>query len=42
MKPIKKLVKEKVKAIICLGTNNNKLIKEFGKIVSYIYDTQKY
>jgi UDP-N-acetylmuramoylalanine--D-glutamate ligase len=33
---LKPLVFEKVKAIICLGKDNKKLRKEFGKIVEYI------
>ena len=32
------LVKEKVKAIICLGTDNKKIIKSFGKIVDIILE----
>jgi UDP-N-acetylmuramoylalanine--D-glutamate ligase len=35
---LKPLVKEKVKAIICLGKDNEKLHKAFGDIVEYIDD----
>ena len=34
------LVKEKVKAIICLGTDNKKIIKSFGKVVSTILEAK--
>jgi UDP-N-acetylmuramoylalanine--D-glutamate ligase len=33
------LVKEKVKAIICLGTDNRKIHESFGKFVSPIVNT---
>jgi len=33
------LVNDKVKAIVCLGTDNSKLIKSFGGIVEIIQDT---
>jgi len=33
------LVKDKVKAIVCLGTDNSKLIKTFGGVVELIQDT---
>jgi UDP-N-acetylmuramoylalanine--D-glutamate ligase len=36
---IKPLVKEKVKAIVCLGTDNEKLHREFGDDVEMIVDT---
>jgi len=36
---IKELVKEKVKAIICLGTDNRKIHEAFGNIVSPIANT---
>ncbi len=36
---IKDLVKEKVKAIICLGTDNRKIHEAFGNIVSPIVNT---
>jgi len=34
------LVKEKVKAIICIGVDNSKLIDTFGKATEMIYETQ--
>lgn len=34
------LVKEKVKAIVCLGVNNEKIHQAFGSIVKTIVDTQ--
>ena len=37
---IKDLVKEKVKAIVCLGKDNIKIHKAFGNIVSTIVDTE--
>ncbi len=37
---IKDLVKEKVKAIVCLGKDNIKIHKAFGNIVSTIIDTE--
>ena len=37
---IKKLVKEKVKAIICLGIDNEKLHEAFGDVVDTIVDVQ--
>ncbi|MCS5662793.1 MAG: UDP-N-acetylmuramoyl-L-alanine--D-glutamate ligase [Flavobacteriales bacterium] len=33
------LVKDKVKAIVCLGTDNSKLIRTFGGVVELIQDT---
>ena len=36
---IKNLVKEKVKAIVCLGKDNTKIHNEFGDIVEVIEDT---
>ena len=38
-KLIKSLVREKVKAIVCLGTDNKKLHEEFGDDVEMIVDT---
>ncbi|MEI8138157.1 MAG: UDP-N-acetylmuramoyl-L-alanine--D-glutamate ligase, partial [Bacteroidota bacterium] len=32
------MVKEKVKAIICLGADNKKIIKAFGKMVELIVE----
>jgi UDP-N-acetylmuramoylalanine--D-glutamate ligase len=37
---LKELVKEKVKAIVCLGTNNQKIHEAFKDDVSIIVDTQ--
>ncbi len=37
--PLFHLVKEKVRAIICLGADNSKLKKVFGEMVDEIYDT---
>lgn len=37
---IEDLVRKKVKAIICLGVDNTKLHKAFGRMVSTIIDTQ--
>jgi len=37
---LKNLVKEKVKAIVCLGINNRPIHKAFGDIVETIIDTQ--
>jgi len=34
------LVNEKVKAIICLGVNNDKIIKAFGNVVDIMVETQ--
>ncbi|MEN7548873.1 UDP-N-acetylmuramoyl-L-alanine--D-glutamate ligase [Rapidithrix thailandica] len=34
------LVKKNVKAIICLGKDNRKLLKHYNEMVSYIYETQ--
>ncbi|HBY68727.1 MAG TPA: UDP-N-acetylmuramoyl-L-alanine--D-glutamate ligase, partial [Flavobacteriaceae bacterium] len=34
------LVNEKVKAIVCLGVDNEKLTKQFGNIVDMIVETQ--
>ena len=36
---IKELVKEKVKAIVCMGTDNRKIHEAFGDIVSLIVNT---
>jgi UDP-N-acetylmuramoylalanine--D-glutamate ligase len=36
---LKALVKEKVKAIVCLGVDNSKIHKEFGSLVDAIFDT---
>ena len=33
------LVREKVKAIICLGIDNSKLIEAFGKVVEPLVET---
>ncbi len=38
-KIIKNLVQQKVKAIICLGKNNLKIINFFSKIIPYIIET---
>lgn len=37
---LKELVKQKVKAIVCLGTDNKKIIKAFSKFVDTIVETQ--
>jgi UDP-N-acetylmuramoylalanine--D-glutamate ligase len=37
---LKDLVKEKVKAIVCMGINNDKIHKAFGKDVSLMVNTQ--
>lgn len=37
---IKELVKEKVKAIVCLGTNNQNIHNAFGDVVERIVDTK--
>jgi UDP-N-acetylmuramoylalanine--D-glutamate ligase len=34
------LVNEKVKAIICLGVDNNKIIKAFGNVVDIMVETE--
>jgi UDP-N-acetylmuramoylalanine--D-glutamate ligase len=34
------LVREKVKAIICLGIENDKIIKTFGNVIDLIVETQ--
>ena len=34
------VVRQKVKALICLGVDNHKLVDYFGKTVSSIYETQ--
>lgn len=34
------LVREKVKAIICLGVDNHKIIQTFGNVVDFIIETQ--
>ncbi|MBL0054175.1 MAG: UDP-N-acetylmuramoyl-L-alanine--D-glutamate ligase [Bacteroidetes bacterium] len=36
---LEELVKDKVKAIVCLGTDNKKIIKAFGKYVDIIVET---
>ncbi len=36
---LRELVKQKVKAIVCLGTDNTKIHKAFGDVVSLITDT---
>ena len=36
---LKDLVKQKVKAIVCLGVDNKKIIKAFFKIVDVIVET---
>src|SRR5690606_21595990 len=33
------LVNEKVKAIICLGVDNGKIIETFGGIIDHVYET---
>ena len=37
---IRELVQEKVKAIVCLGTDNDKIHQAFGEIVPTVVDTQ--
>lgn len=37
--PMKELVTEKVKAIVCMGTDNRKIHEAFGEIVSLIVNT---
>jgi UDP-N-acetylmuramoylalanine--D-glutamate ligase len=37
---IKKLVKKKVKAIVCLGVDNEKIHREFSRVVPVITDTK--
>jgi UDP-N-acetylmuramoylalanine--D-glutamate ligase len=37
---LKSLVGEKVKAIVCLGLENEKIHEAFGDIVPFIYDTK--
>ncbi|MBI4931262.1 MAG: UDP-N-acetylmuramoyl-L-alanine--D-glutamate ligase [Bacteroidetes bacterium] len=39
-KMLQELVKQKVKAIVCLGTDNKKIIKAFSKIVDVIVQTK--
>ena len=39
-KLIEKQVKEKVRVLICLGKDNEKLKKAFGEVVKEIYETQ--
>lgn len=34
------LVRQKVKALICLGADNHKLVDYFGRTISFIYETQ--
>ncbi len=36
---LEELVKTKVKAIVCLGKDNAKIIKAFGEMVEHIYET---
>ena len=36
---LKDLVKEKVKAIVCMGTDNRKIHEAFGNIVSLMVNT---
>ncbi|TAL60185.1 MAG: UDP-N-acetylmuramoyl-L-alanine--D-glutamate ligase [Bacteroidetes bacterium] len=36
---LKELVKQKVKAIVCLGTDNKKIIKAFSKLVDTVVET---
>ena len=36
---LKELVKEKVKAIVCMGTENRKIHEAFGDIVSLMVNT---
>lgn len=36
---LEELVKDKVKAIVCLGKDNAKIIKAFGGMVEHIYET---
>jgi UDP-N-acetylmuramoylalanine--D-glutamate ligase len=38
--PMKELVKEKVKAIVCMGTENRKIHEAFGDIVSLMVNTE--
>ncbi len=38
--PMKELVTEKVKAIVCMGTDNRKIHEAFGDIVSLIVNTE--
>ena len=33
------LVREKVKAIVCLGLDNSKLLETFGNVVDFIFET---
>lgn len=35
------LVRQKVKALICLGVDNHKLVDYFGKTISLLYETQQ-
>lgn len=37
---LREMVSEKVKAIVCLGTDNSKIHKAFGDLVEIIYDTK--
>jgi UDP-N-acetylmuramoylalanine--D-glutamate ligase len=37
---LKELVQEKVKAIVCLGTDNTKIHEAFGEIIPLIIDTE--
>lgn len=37
---LKELVKEKVKAIVCLGTDNKKILKAFKGVVEHIVETR--
>lgn len=40
-KSLMPLVREKVKAIICLGVDNSKIIEEFGNVVDLVVETQR-
>lgn len=37
--PLKELARQKVKALVCMGKDNSKLLEAFGGIVPAIYDT---
>ena len=37
--PLTDFVREKVKALVCMGLDNGKLNRDFSKVVSVIYDT---
>ena len=38
--PLKALAREKVKALVCMGLDNSKLVREFTGTVARIYDTR--